>query len=145
MSILLVSIFVAFTYSELYNVGKGERKEKPMEFGDVLRSLRKKRGLSQAKLAEELGMSKGLIGLYETGDRKPSFEALEELADYFNVTLDYLTGKDDKSVYYLDPDAAEMAKELYERPELRALFDASRKATKEDIEQVALLLERLTQ
>ena len=115
-----------------------------MEFSEVLKSLRKRRGLSQVKLADELGVSKSLIGYYETGERKPSFEALEEIADYFNVSLDYLTGKDDKSVYYIDPEVAELAQALYERPEMRVLFDASRKATKEDIEQVADILARLS-
>ena len=115
-----------------------------MEFKDTLRELRKKKGLSQIELAEKLGFSKSLIGLYETGDRKPSFEALEALADFFNISIDYLMGKDNKSVYYLDPEAAEMAQELYDRPEMRVLFDASRKATKEDIEQVADILKRLS-
>ena len=49
-----------------------------MEFSEVLKSLRKRRGLSQVKLADELGVSKSLIGYYETGERKPSFEALED-------------------------------------------------------------------
>ena len=115
-----------------------------MEFNDILKELRQKRGISQAKLADDLGVSKALIGHYEKGDRKPSFEMLEAIADYFNVTLDYLTGKDDKSVYYLDPGAAELAKELYERPEMRVLFDASQKATREDILQVADILDRLS-
>lgn len=114
-----------------------------MDFKDNLKTLRKKKGFSQVELADKLGLSKSLIGLYETGDRKPSFEALEAIADFFNVSIDYLMGKDEKSVYYLDPDAAEMAQELYERPEMRVLFDASRKATKEDIEQVADILKKL--
>lgn len=114
-----------------------------MDFKDNLKTLRKKKGISQVDLAEQLGFSKSLIGLYETGDRKPSFEALEAIADYFNISIDYLMGKDEKSVYYMNPDAAEMAQELYDRPEMKVLFDASRKATKEDIEQVAEILKKL--
>lgn len=115
-----------------------------MEFKDNLKILRKRKGLSQMELADKLGFSKSLIGLYETGDRKPSFESLEAIADFFNVTIDYLIGKESGSIYYLDPEAAEMAQELYERPEMRVLFDASRKATKEDIEQVADILKKLS-
>lgn len=114
-----------------------------MEFKDNLRELRKKRGLSQVELAEKLGFSKSLIGLYETGDRKPSFEALEAIADFFNISTDYLMGKDDKSVYYLDPEAAEMAQEIYDNPELRILFDASRKVSKEDLQFVVDMMKRL--
>lgn len=114
-----------------------------MEFKDNLRALRKRKGLSQVELAEKLGFSKSLIGLYETGDRKPSFEALEAIADFFNVDLDYLLGRDDKSIYYLDPEAAEMAKEIFEDPNLRILFDASRKVSKEDLQLVVDMVKRL--
>lgn len=116
-----------------------------MNFGERLKEIRSKRGLSQARLADELGCSKSAISMYENGSRLPDFEMLEMLADFFNVDTDYLLGRENRSVYYLDPDAAEMAKELYERPEMRALFDASRKATKEDIEQVADLLSKLAE
>lgn len=115
-----------------------------MEFKERLKELRKKRGYSQAQLAEKLGLSKSTIGAYETGDIKPSIEALNLIADFFNVDIDYLLGKEDGSTYYLDPEAAEMAKELFERPEIRVLFDASRKATKEDIEAVATILKKMT-
>ena len=114
-----------------------------MEFKDNLKILRNKKGLSQVALAEQLGFSKSLIGLYETGDRMPSFEALEVIADYFNVSIDYLMGKDNKSVYYLYPDAAELAQEVYDRPELKVLFDATRNVSKEDIEFVIGMIERM--
>lgn len=114
-----------------------------MEFKDVLKELRIKRGYSQVSLAKALGVSKSLIGAYETGDRKPSFESQEEIADFFNVSIDYLLGRKNKSTYYLDPEAAEAAKEMYERPELKVLFDASRNVTKEDILSVASILEKL--
>ena len=71
-----------------------------MDFSEVLKELRIKRKISQAKLADDLNLSPGLIGMYENGSRKPSYESLEAIADYFNVSLDFLTGKDDKSIYY---------------------------------------------
>lgn len=114
-----------------------------MGFDEILWKLRKKRGISQKKLAEDLGMSTGIIGMYESGKRKPSYEALEQIADYFNVSIDYLTGRDGKSVYYLDPDVAEMAQEIYDNPELRILFDASRHATTEDLKFVIEMVKRM--
>lgn len=51
-----------------------------MEFKDRLKSLRLKNGLSQAILADMLDVSSSLIGLYETGKRKPSAEKIESLA-----------------------------------------------------------------
>lgn len=116
-----------------------------MDISERLKELRTKRGYSQAELAEKLHVSKSTISMIESGARKPSVEVLEMIADFFNVDVDYLRGKEIGSTYYLDPEVAQMAQELYDRPEMRVLFDASRKATKEDIEQVAALLERLSQ
>lgn len=114
-----------------------------MEFKDNLKQLRNKRGLSQAELAEKLGFSTGLIGMYESGKRKPSYEALEIIADFFNISIDYLMGKESKSIYYLDPEAAEIAQEVQQRPELKILFDASRKVSADDLELVINMIDRL--
>ena len=115
-----------------------------MEFKERLKELRKARNISQATLAERLGMSKSTIGMYETGAITPSYEALNAIADFFNVSLSYLNGEEDISMYYLDPEVAELAKQLYERPEMRVLFDAGRNATTEDVQMAAELLDRLS-
>ena len=115
-----------------------------MDIAERLKELRAKKGYSQAELAEKLHISKSTISMIEAGSRKPSYELMEEIADFFNVSLDYLRGEDEKSPYYLDPEVAEMAKELYERPEMRVLFDASRGATTEDVQMAADLLNRLS-
>ena len=56
-----------------------------MEFKDVLKKLRTDKGMSQARLADELGVTTSTVGMYETGRRKPSYEALEAIADYCDV------------------------------------------------------------
>lgn len=137
----LRSIAVFFSVDMNYLLG-GERGVE-MEFKDALKQLRTKRGLSQVELAEKLGFSAGLIGMYESGKRKPSFEALEAIADFFNISIDYLMGKDDKSVYYLDPEAAEIAHEVQARPELKILFDASRKVSADDLNFVIGMIDRM--
>lgn len=116
-----------------------------MDFKERLKELRKSRGISQAVLADRLGMSKSTIGMYETGAITPSIEALNAIADHFNVSISYLMGEEDISMYYLDPETAQMAQELFDRPEMKVLFDASRNASKEDIEAVAKILERMSQ
>ena len=64
-------------------------------FGDVLLYLRKRSNISQADLGSVIGVAKSTISMYERGERKPSFEMLEAIADYFNVDMDFLTGKSD--------------------------------------------------
>lgn len=62
-------------------------------FGDRLKLLRNRKGLSQSEFAKQIGVSKSSVNMYERGDREPNFETLEAIADYFNVDLDYLMGK----------------------------------------------------
>jgi transcriptional regulator with XRE-family HTH domain len=104
-----------------------------MEFKDRLKSLRLKNGLSQAILADMLDVSSSLIGLYETGKRKPSAEKIESLASVFGVSIDYLMGKEEDTEYYTDPKTVEIANELKDNPGLRLLFDAGKDLPPEDI------------
>lgn len=66
-----------------------------MTFGKVLYMLRKRNQLTQKELASVLGVSESRIGMYERGHREPDFEMLEAIADYFNVDMDFLTGRSD--------------------------------------------------
>lgn len=61
-----------------------------MDFAKRLKELRVSRGLTQDDLARELNLVKSSISMYENGKRKPSFEVLEAIADYFNVNMDTL-------------------------------------------------------
>lgn len=55
-----------------------------------LRELRKKRGISQLKLAMDLSTTQNTISRYETGEREAGYKELIAIADYFNVSIDYL-------------------------------------------------------
>lgn len=66
-----------------------------INFGERLRFLRTRKGLSQLEFAKQIKISKSSVNMYERGEREPSFEVLETIADYFNVDLDYLLGKTD--------------------------------------------------
>ena len=60
---------------------------------DRLISLRKENNLSQYKLAEKLGFSRGLISNYEQGRREPDYNTLLIFADFYDVSVDYLLGR----------------------------------------------------
>ncbi len=55
-----------------------------------LREIRKKRGLSQQKVAMDLNISREALSYYENGKRSPDVSMLIALSDYFNVSVDYL-------------------------------------------------------
>ena len=58
-----------------------------------LKELRKKKGISQLKLATDLNTTQNTISRYETGEREPGIDELIKIADYFNVSVDYLIGR----------------------------------------------------
>ena len=65
-----------------------------MEFKDMLKYYRQNMGLSQRELAARLKLSPSTISMYEVGNREPDFETEEKIADFFNVDLNTLRGKD---------------------------------------------------
>ena len=67
---------------------------------------RQRLGFSQVELASKLGVSRSTIGMYETGEREPSFETVEKLAAILQVTPAYLTGWSDDQHSFLYGDSA---------------------------------------
>lgn len=67
------------------------------EFKDILKFYRKLARLSQAELADKLGLAPSTISMYEVGRRQPDFETEEMIADFFNIDLNTLRGKDTES------------------------------------------------
>lgn len=63
------------------------------KFYERFKQLREEKGYSQQMLADKLRISRSTVGMYESGLREPNFELLEEIADFFNVDMDYLVGK----------------------------------------------------
>lgn len=68
-----------------------------MPFGTVLKQLRKDNSLTQAELARLTGLKVSAISMYENGNREPNFETLEIFADFFNVDMNVLLGREKKS------------------------------------------------
>ncbi|MBN2910803.1 helix-turn-helix transcriptional regulator [Polycladomyces sp. WAk] len=64
-----------------------------MKFGDRIALLREKAGLTQEQLAQKIGISRAALAKYEKSRREPDFETLDKIADFFNVSVDYLLGR----------------------------------------------------
>jgi transcriptional regulator with XRE-family HTH domain len=71
---------------------------------EKLSELRKRRGLGQADLAEYLKITRQAYSSYETAKREMDFESLCKIADFYNVTTDYLLGRYDIKPFLLDDD-----------------------------------------
>ena len=73
-----------------------------MEYGNKFKSnlkeLRIQRGLGQVELAKKIGVSKGVISLWENGLREPNMYSLILLAKFFEITIDELVGINEKII-----------------------------------------------
>jgi len=67
-----------------------------MQISEKIKELRKEKGLTQIQLAKELNFSHSIIGFWESGERKPAFDAIIALSKYFDVSADYLLGLEDE-------------------------------------------------
>lgn len=76
------------------------------KFNERIKELRNKKNISQAVIAEYLGITKQAYSLYETGKREPDYETLLKIGEYFNVSVDYLLGNSDI------PETEELPEEL---------------------------------
>ena len=111
-----------------------------------IKSRRLELGLTQSQLAEKLGYAdKSMIAKIEAGQVDLPLSKISAFAKALYVEPGELMGWDEEEAnYYLSAEAAQLAQELYTRPEIRVLFDASRNATTEDIQMAADLLDRLS-
>lgn len=107
-------------------------------FGKRLRYLRQQKGLKQKELSKILELSERAVGNYETDYRFPSQDILNKIADYFEVSIDYLLGRtDDPSAFVLSGD--DLPDELKKLGVEELGVDAEVKKhglTKKDIEEV---------
>lgn len=62
---------------------------------DRLRELRKERNVTQQELADDMLVTTRTLGRYESGEREPRLPIVFDLADYFEVSIDYLVGRSD--------------------------------------------------
>ena len=64
-------------------------------FADKLKECRSNINKTQREVSNDLGMTEGGYKNYELGNREPNIETIGKLADYFDVSVDYLMGRDD--------------------------------------------------
>lgn len=82
-------------------------------FGTILKNLRTEKNITQKDLAKYLGVSDRSVGYYETGKRTPPPDIIEKIADYFNVSVDYLLGRTNiRNPYVIKIDSKDKADSL---------------------------------
>ncbi|RKN85666.1 helix-turn-helix domain-containing protein [Paenibacillus ginsengarvi] len=80
--------------------------------GDRIAYLREKRGLTQEELSIKLGISRASLSHYETNRRQPDYETLRNIANFFDISLDYLLGRTNNPQTVLDRDIRDFVDSL---------------------------------
>lgn len=119
-----------------------------MSLGKKIKKLREEKGIRQEDIGKLFNVSKSAVSQWENDIRTPDMGIIIKLADFFDVSTDYLLGRtNDPSLsdtqHVNDDEALEYLDELHKRPEMKTLFEVGRKATKEDIETAITVIEAL--
>lgn len=103
---------------------------------EIFSELLQTHGVTPYKVSKETGVSQSTLSDWKRGISTPKQDKLQKIADYFNVSLEYLMTGEEKEGgerYYLNDETAQMAQKLFRNKELRVLFDAAQDATPEDL------------
>ena len=104
-----------------------------------------KYGKTRQDMCDALGVKYTTFTDWVKGNTYPRIDKIELMANYFGITkADLVESHDTKEQYYLNEDAKELAQFMYENPEYKVLFDASRKVKKDDIEFVKQFIDRMS-
>lgn len=103
---------------------------------DRIKRLADARGVGLARVDADLGFGNGTIGKWDKS--APSSDKLQLVADYFEVSVDYLLGREETD----NDEIMELREQLRRQPGMRILFDASKNATKEQLLAVAEMIEK---
>ena len=116
--------------------------------GCRLKSLRKNMQLTGEEFGAKMNVSKPTVSLWESDKRTPNAEMLQKIANFFDVSVDYLLiGKTNTTNdgYYYDSEVAELAEQIKNDPELRILLDAKRNLSKQDMKAIINITKSLLQ
>ena len=105
---------------------------------DRVKELSQKRGISLSKIEETLGLGK--YSIYALKRNQPSAERLQEIADYFNVSTDYLLGRTDNPKIASDEVAGYTTEDLRKMARNAKTFDG-KPLTDEDVEAITNIIE----
>lgn len=97
---------------------------------EIFAKLLKEKGLKPADVTRATGIKSPVFSEWKKGKSKPNTEKMIQIANFLDVSVEYLMTGEEKSndnKYYLNDETAEIAQEIFENKDLRSLFDMSRK------------------
>ena len=120
-------------------------------FGQRLRRARKSKDITLQELADKLNTNKSTLSRYENNKREPKLDLIKDLADYLNVSVDYLLGRSNvkrseneiKQALENNPDLIQFWEQLSERNDLQLLFKQTQNLSPEAIRKVVEFMQMI--
>ncbi|WP_203334325.1 helix-turn-helix domain-containing protein [Planococcus beigongshangi] len=107
---------------------------------DRLKNLRTRRNITQSDLAKRIGVARTTYAMYEQGQREPDYETLQRLADFYEVSVDYLLGRTETPNATNVDDQADkshfISKIASEFPDIDLMFKDMESLSAEDMKEV---------
>lgn len=111
------------------------------QFAEMLKYYLMVNEKTQKDLCDDLGYDKSTVSSWCSGNRVPKIDVIIDIAKYLHVNVgDLIQDNRNEESYYLNEDARGMAQFLFENPEYKVLFDASRKVKPEDLKKAVTAL-----
>ncbi len=103
---------------------------------------------TQADMARHMGVSTATTAKWCTGQTMPRVDKIQSICNWLGISKSDLLAtdeeiEDDRPDYYFDKDARDLAQFLFDNPNYKVLFDASRKVKAKDIEFVKQMIDRM--
>lgn len=115
------------------------------QFAEMLKYYLMLNDKTQKDLVDDLGFDKSTVSSWCSGNRVPKIDVIIDIAKYLHVNVgDLIEDNRNDENYYLNPEARDMAQFLFENPDYKVLFDASRKVKPEDIQFVKEMIDRMS-
>lgn len=112
----------------------------------IFEKLLAEKGVRVADVSRATGIPASTFSDWKKGKSTPKVDKMKKLAEFFDVSVAFLTGQEDlpqdAPAYYYDEDARDFARFLHKHPEYKSLFDATRKVKPQDLEVVRQIIER---
>lgn len=120
-------------------------EEMKLAFARNLKELMENSSSTQEDIAKICGVSQQTVSDWLTGKKYPRMDKVQAILDHYDIPMIALVndGKETNNQYYLNPETARLAQEVYDNPDLRILFDASRHLTPEDIKFVVEMVKKM--
>ena len=118
-------------------------QELTLLFSENLKYYMARRNVTQAELAEALGVTQSAVSLWVIGSRAPRMNKIDAICEYLGIQRSDLLERKDKEenkTYYVNQESAKIAQEIFENKELRLLFDAAKDVDPESLKALHSLL-----